>query len=320
MATIAQNEYVDVIGCVKEISEIRNFISKNNGKEFQTRRVVLVDQTGAAVELTMWNDDAKKLTPENTVMGCVVVFPSCRVSDFGGKSLSASKFIKDIKCTEREVLEKWWKSGGDKQEVTKLTVKGSGRRSQQVPWYEAKQMNLGIPSNEEERMQSDQFRGHYFNVRGTVTAIVNNIEKPPYYLSCPKEANSLGKVEEQDGKWFCAKTGELYDSYLPRYILRYNISDWSDGQYVSTYNDLAEQLLGTPASEVEGYVRQGDSEAFHKVFDKGLWTTGDFTIRAKEQIYEQQSRIRYDVVAFREVNYVEQCTKMVNILKQISLK
>merc|ERR1712083_406610 len=142
---------------------------------------------------------------------------------------------------EKEKLEKWWKEGGSK-------------------------LQKGVPSREE----SIDFKGHYFQVRGIFTSFFNNVEKPPYYLSCPKESGSMAKVTEQNGKWYCEKTGESYDTYSARYVLRSVFSDWSSGEFTSNFNDVAEQILKTPASTLEKHVSSKDNESFDAVFQKAV--------------------------------------------------
>eukprot|EP00494_Astrolonche_serrata_P000798 UN00804 len=91
ITAVSENEFIDVIGCVKEITDARQFTSRNN-REVSTRRIMLVDQN-AAIEVTLWNQQATKITAENTPIGSVLILPGCRVSGFGGRSLSAAKVL-----------------------------------------------------------------------------------------------------------------------------------------------------------------------------------------------------------------------------------
>jgi len=309
---VEEKEFIDVIAIVKECSELREFTSKT-GKDLKNRKLILIDQSSATIEATLWNDAASEWTEETLPVGTVVILPGCRVGSFGGRSLSINNLLMEGNPPEKVNLLNWWKQGGCDAETTSLTVRGSGKSTETMSWMDAMAAKKGTnPDNK------DDYKGCYFGVRGFVTRYLANFEKPPYYLACPESANSFAKVESDgNGGYFCAKTSQTYDSYKARYVLRLALTDWSDGVIVSTFNDAAELLVGTPASEVEKLVTQSDEDGFTDVFKQKLWVQGNFTIRAKEDFYEDQSRIRYDVISVAEVNYVKECENRINQLKAL---
>eukprot|EP00494_Astrolonche_serrata_P006855 UN06880 len=259
LENVEENSFVDMIACVKEVGEIREFTSKA-GKELKNRKLIIVDTSGASIEATLWNEQATKYTQENISPGMVVVLPGCRVGSFGGRSLSAREVIMNFKSDQYTALEKWWKEGGSEATATSMTVRGQGgvRSQLNLNWAEALEQRMG-----ENAQDLQDYKGDWFNLRGTITHIPVNMERPPYYKACPASADSMAKVEPDDnGKFYCAKTGQTYDSYLPRFILRFTVADPSDGKFVSSFNNQAESILGFSATEVDKAVVAGNEDDF----------------------------------------------------------
>merc|ERR1712087_983307 len=82
----------------------------------------------------------------------------------------------------------------------------------------------------------------------------------------------MGKVTPMgDGKWRCEKNGKVYNSYVPRYILRFCATE-------------AERLLSE------------DHEAYQRLFKNVQFRKYVFKVKAKADMWEDQQRVRYDAV------------------------
>jgi len=300
--------FIDVIAIVKECSELSEFTSKA-GKELKNRKLTLIDTSSKTIEATIWNDAAVEWTNESLPPGTVVILPGCRVGSYGGRSLSVNTVLTEGNPPQKEQLLTWWKQGGCEAESISLTTRGGGKAAEQLSWMDAVNQDKG-----RNPQGKDDYKGCYFNVRGFITHYAANFEKPPYYLACPESANSMAKVEEQDGQWFCAKTNETYSSYRPRFVLRFQVADWTTGNYVSSFNEQAETIVNCSAVDVEKLVKQGDEDGFNDVFKQKLWQQGNFKIRAKEDTWEDQARVRYDVISVSAVNYVQECKSRIDLL------
>jgi len=299
---IEEKAFIDVIAIVKETGELSQFTSKA-GKELKNRKLTLIDTSSKTIEATIWSNAAEEWTADNLPPGTVVILPGCRVGSYGGRSLSIQSIMIEGNPPEKEQLLNWWKQGGCDAETTSLTTRGGGKAAEQLSWDQVVAGEKGKnPENKED------YKGCYFNLRGFITHYSANFEKPPYYLACPESANSMAKVEDDgSGRYFCNKTQETYDSYRARFVLRFSVADWSSGNYVSTFNDTAENIVGCSATDVEKLVKQGDEERFNEVFKQKLWQQGTFKIRAKEDIWEDTARVRYDVIAVSGVDYAQEC-------------
>ena len=78
---------VDIIAVVKEVGEVQSLISKTTQRQMVKRDLTLVDQSNAAVKATLWGNQAENFDGASNP---VVAFKGFRVSDYGGRTLSAS--------------------------------------------------------------------------------------------------------------------------------------------------------------------------------------------------------------------------------------
>ena len=89
LENVEPGQSVDVIAVVRSVGEATTIISKKSGQELLKCEMVLADNSGADVNLTVWGEratKAKALYSNNPV----VAFRRARLSDFGGRSLSTS--------------------------------------------------------------------------------------------------------------------------------------------------------------------------------------------------------------------------------------
>lgn len=106
------NSHVDVIGICKVCKELSSVIGRASQKEINKRDLQLVDQSGVAVNLTLWGEDAVKFEGD----GCpVIVVKGARLSDFGGRSLSvggSSLMMVNPDLKESHTLRGWYEREG----------------------------------------------------------------------------------------------------------------------------------------------------------------------------------------------------------------
>lgn len=108
-------EKVDIVAVVKSADPISSFISKRDNTERKKREVTIVDDSGFDVRLTFWGEVGMK-PDEFWAKHPIVLAKGCRISSFGGVSLSTS-FSGTIKFdmsnqAETTRLRQWWRGGG----------------------------------------------------------------------------------------------------------------------------------------------------------------------------------------------------------------
>jgi len=312
-ADLEGNSYVDAIGVCDNVGEIQNFTSQRTQKELTKRSFRIADQTGTAIECTLWGNEAQNLDP-NSILNQVVAVKAARVSDFNGKSLSVNGVdVNPAGCPETAVLQKWWTTGGSDAKINSLTQTrgGGGRDAPPITLAEVEKNRLGTTAEKPD----------YFNVIGTVMQIPVDMEKrQPWYNAVPDTDIPAYKViEDPNGGegWYCEKNGKNYTDYLPRYILRCKIADGTSTEWLNMYNDEAVKILGHEAKELESMYNNKEESRFNQVFKDAQHKTWNFRCRAKQQEYQGEMTRRIDAVGATEINYVDDSLRMCQLIETL---
>lgn len=126
---IEPNEFVDIIGVVVSVAPLTELQSKA-GAQLKKRAITLVDKTLCQVEVTLWGEQAERYNEGMMPAGTIVAVKACKVSDFGGRSLSSSFqsqiFVNPDHPASHE-LRGWWDQNG--ATLTDLQVSASAQRT-----------------------------------------------------------------------------------------------------------------------------------------------------------------------------------------------
>ena len=105
--------FVDVVGVVHETGELTMIVVKSTQRGVQKRELGLVDDSGCLVRLTLWGQEAEKFDGSGHP---VVVVKSAKLSDFNGRSLSATVqscvMVAPTSIAEANRLKGWYENGG----------------------------------------------------------------------------------------------------------------------------------------------------------------------------------------------------------------
>jgi replication factor A1 len=111
---VQPNEFVDILGVCVGVGPLTNLTSKA-GQELRKRSLTLLDKTLCQVEVTLWGDQADKWNEETLGNNAIVAVKSCKVSDFGGRSLSSSfqsQIFVNPDHPESHALRAWYDANG----------------------------------------------------------------------------------------------------------------------------------------------------------------------------------------------------------------
>jgi replication factor A1 len=316
-----KNTFVDIIGVITDVGPVTSLISSRTQKELKKRSIKVADQS-AKIEVTLWNEMAENFDENvmNDNPNPVVALKGCKVSHFGGRSLSASGVMEfhPNKQETRELIQ-WAQSfGGSGPKVSDLTSgqQGVSSNAPRLTFGEVKEMNLG--SDSESKM--DKKKADYFTAVATITTIAQSQDKKPWYeanpdLNCATAKNAK-VVPMGDGQYRCEKNGKVYNSYIPRYILRFCATDFTGNIWLTAFNEAAEQILKKTAVEAEN-LSQNQPEEYERLFKQSQFKKYVFKCKATSDYYEDSHRIRYDVMAAQLVNPVEESEKLVEKIAAI---
>ncbi|GLB37954.1 putative as part of the replication protein A (RPA RP-A), a single-stranded DNA-binding heterotrimeric complex, may play an essential role in DNA replication, recombination and repair [Lyophyllum shimeji] len=119
----------DVIAVVKDVAPLAEIMSKQQNKPIPKRELILVDQSGHSVRMTLWGKQAEQYSAEDSP---VIAFKGVKVVDFGGRSLSmfsSSTMMINPDIEECFALRGWYDSIGAGQAFQAHSNTGRGTMS-----------------------------------------------------------------------------------------------------------------------------------------------------------------------------------------------
>merc|ERR1719461_1524779 len=193
------------------------------------------------------------------------------------------------------------------QNIRSITeARGGGGVSGNAPrrtFAEVKDMKLG----EDPDSRFDRKKADYFTVVATITTISHSQDKKPWYEANPDvndDTAKNAKVQSMgDGTWRCDKNGKVYNSYIPRYILRFCATDFSGNIWMTSFNEVAEKILRVPATEAEQYDR---------IFKEATFKKYVFKCKAFSDYYEDSARVRYDCIGVQLADPAMEADKLLD--------
>lgn len=301
------NDTVDVIGIVKEVDDVRMLVAKQTGKELKKRDITLVDESKVQVRLTLWGKEAEKFEGSDNP---VLAIKSCRVSDWGGRSLSTltgSQIILNPDIPESYRLRGWFDSVGrsvDYVEYKREGGVGTGGTAGGTNWKnfaDIKAQNLG------------QDKAEYFTSKATFVFLKKD---SCLYQACPQQDCNKKVIDQGNGNYRCEKCQKDYPNFKWRLILQANLADFSDNQWITCFQDTAEAILGKSADEI-GQLRDADSSAFDYVLSEATFKTFIFRLRSKIETFNDESRLKTVCVQATPVNYVDYNRKLISDIEAL---
>ncbi|CDO73580.1 hypothetical protein BN946_scf185014.g50 [Trametes cinnabarina] len=292
----------DVIGIVKEVGELSAITSKATNKEIPKRELTVVDKSGFSVRVTLWGKQAEQY---NATDQPVVAFKGAKVGDFQGRSLSimsSSSLYINPDIPEAHLLRGWYDSIGAEQTYqshTNAMSNGGGvsfDRAEIMCLHDVKTSDMGL---------SD--RVDTFCSRATIMHIRNENIAYPACPACGK------KVVQMGDNWRCEKCDKSYPKPEYRYMISMAVADYSGQAWFSGFNDVGRTIFGMPADELIE-IRERDDIKFNQVLERTIGSTYNFTCRARQDNFNDQTRVRYGISRILPLEYREEASYLANLL------
>lgn len=143
----------------------------------------------------------------------------------------------------------------------------------------------------------------YFSTQATVAFIKQETFS---YPACANPDGCNKKVMDNGNGWLCEKCDRTWpspihryvsptsrlektviqtDMLLSRYILQMNVMDHTGHFWITAFNEVAEQLLGVSANDLQAYKEENNDSKFGKTFQDCLGKTFNFQMMAKQDSY-----------------------------------
>lgn len=300
----AVDSVINVIGVVHEVFDAGTLTSKA-GREFTKRDISLVDKALYTVRLTLWGETATSF--DESKKGHVIAVKGAKVSEFSGRSLSvlsSGVVTSDPDIEEAYNLQGWYQNGGQDSTFKWIsTVAGANTIDKEHTYMtlrDARDNCLGMSEKPD-----------YFSTIAVVTSMGSHT---PYYPACTQSGCSKKVFEQTNGMWRCEKCDVEIERPNYRYILGIPVNDYTDQIWISLFDEAAQSLLGVSANELYDY--QQESEMYQHVLNEFNHNEYVFRIRAKNEVYNNTSRVKYQVLTATPADFKNESNKLIEFINQ----
>jgi replication factor A1 len=302
LSSLEKDAVVDTIGVLTDVGELGEIVSKTTGKPYHKRELTLVDSTEFKVRLTLWGNLAQTF---DQPVDNVVAFKGVKVSDFGGRSLSllsSGSMNVNPDIDEAYKLKGWYDAQGRNKDYSTHQNEGTvgsatGRKDDSKTILQIKEENLGLSETPD-----------YFTLVGTIIFLA---QKSYSYPACLSENCNKKVIDNGDGEWRCEKCDKNHPRPDYRYIMSVNVADHTGATWLSCFDDTGKQIMGVSANKVVETM-EADEKAGGDYFQRALGQTFSFTVRAKMDTYNDQQKVRYQVVRSSPMNFAAESAKLIS--------
>lgn len=319
------NKNVDVLAIVKAVGEPSTLVSKKSGNELTKCELTIVDDSGVEISVTLWGADKANAAPQEYGGNPVVAFRRCRVSDYGGKSLSLSGSATvnpgaDVGPGVQR-LQQWWNNGGSTGAGTKSLSSGRGGGGAVAPFNERQDIG-SIKGNH----MGHGEKPDWLTFKATISFIKKDKEGGAWYPACANAGdpckNMFKVTQTTDGAWFCDKCQGTYPEPVRRYIFSATVEDDTSSTWVTFFNSQAEALLGGETTANQAYTNfmdgEGNQDGYDSLFYKAQSTEWILKCKVKSELVNEEQRVKTSVFAMEPVNYVKESENMLQALEKWS--
>ncbi|XP_026808083.1 replication protein A 70 kDa DNA-binding subunit [Rhopalosiphum maidis] len=296
---------VDVIGVCQTAGELTKLMSKTTRKELKKRDVTIVDQSLSSVTITLWDTQAEDFDGS---LQPVIAIKGSRIREFmGSKSLSLSgstvmQINPDIEEAHR--LRGWYDSLPSNVEFNSISTRSdAGANSQFLTIKGAQLAQLGSGD-----------KADYYSMYSHLIFVKS---ESALYKACPKPDCQKKVIDRNDGTYRCEKCNDETENFKYRLMLSAQLSDSTGNQWVTMFQETAENLLGTTSAEL-GRLMEESKEEYSDVFQRQMFKLFEIRARAKMETYNNETRLKVSLVNIKPIDYKVASTKLIADIKRLS--
>ncbi|CAL1288199.1 unnamed protein product [Larinioides sclopetarius] len=301
---VEKESNIDVIGVCRSCADLQTFVARSTNKEMTKRDIKLVDRSNTEVNLTLWGKEAESFDGS---LNPVVAVKGARVSDFNGKSLSVTmsssmQINPDIK--EAHVLKGWFEREGYNIDAQSISAKGgnTGMGGQWKTFAQTVSEQLGMGDKPD----------YYINKATIVMLRKENC----MYMACPGEDCNKKVIDMNNGIYRCEKCNREYSEFKWRLLLSVSVADFTENQWVTCFQEAAENILGVNAQELGTY-KETDEERYNEILTDANFKSYIFKLRTKMETFNEESRLKTTVVNVTPIDHVTYIKKIILDIKQM---
>ncbi|GLI66607.1 hypothetical protein VaNZ11_010528 [Volvox africanus] len=328
LETAEAGSLVDVIGLIETCDPWQS-ITRRTGEETQKRSMVVRDESGRSIEVTLWGplvnnpgDQIEQMVRSGARP--VLAAKALRVGDFNGKTLStigaSTLRIDPMDLPAAQRLRNWYDSGGRSQAVNSLSNAGmagggGGKADRRTTFAAIKDEHLGTSG------KPDWI---------TVSAVVDMIKTESQgggpsavvYPSCPHDFNGRPCQKKMmdigGGNWNCERCNYSTENPAWRYLVAMSACDHTARQFLTAFGDAGDAIFG---GKTAGEVRQLEAEnspEFDRLTEAIRFTPFIFRLKVAEDHYNDEARIKVSIYRLeRLTDFVKEGNLMLQYIKAL---
>ncbi|XVF52240.1 hypothetical protein PTKIN_Ptkin05aG0003200 [Pterospermum kingtungense] len=310
------NTIVDIIGVVSAVSPASSIMRKT-GAETQKRTVHLKDMSGQSIELTLWGafcdvEGQKLQSLCDSGEFPVLAVKTGRVSDFNGKvvgTVSTTQLFIDPDFAEAHRLKEWFISEGRSTHVSISRKTSSVRRA----------ANRKMISQIKDEKLGTSEKPDWI----TVIATIANIKLDNFcYTACPimngdRQCNK--KVTNNgDGMWWCDNCNRLVDECDYKYLIQFQIQDYTSKTWVTAFQESGEDIMGLSAKDLchLRYENPNDEKFMH-IKRRVMFNKYTFQLKVKQDTFNGEQRVKSIVEKVEEVNFSSESRNLLDLIYKL---
>ncbi|KJF61637.1 replication factor-a protein 1 (rpa1) [Coccidioides immitis RS] len=309
--SVEKGTTIDVLGVLKTVEPVAEVPSKSTGKRYTKRELMLVDDTGYSVPLTIWGGMA---TSFDVMPDSVVAFKGVKVSDFGGRSLSllnSGTITSDPDIEEAHKLKGWYDAQGKFDQFAthalseNAAISTGTRQDIYKAIVEVRDNQLGMTEKPD-----------YFSLRATVVFIKQDTI---CYPACVQERCNKKVVQVDPEQWLCehCEKSSLRPEY--RYILSANVSDHTGQLWLNCFDEVGRAIMGMPAN-VLMELKESDDKAASEAILHATCQMWNLKCKAKLDNFQNQPRVRYQVLGASPINFSHESSRLVSLIDSYGIE
>jgi replication factor A1 len=299
------NSTIDVVGVVTSVAPVSTITVKKSNSDVQKRDVTLADDSGKQINLTLWDQRVNMVSEDDAGKGAIMSVKNCRVSDFNGRSLSCiqtSHVELNPDIDQSHQLRGWWETGGKNTALSTMSGASGGSRNDPLKSISAiKDENLGNGDKPD-----------YLKVRARIFHV--KTDGSMWYQACPADGCNKKVTDQGGGEFYCEKCGKAYTKCNHRYIMSMMVSDATGTQWVSSFNEIGEKILGLSADTLAEKKVQGDDLAIEETVHQALFKLYNFKLRCKVEVYQDTPRVKASCIEAEEINFAQESSALLKMI------
>jgi len=323
---VGVNTVVDVLAVVHSVSALAS-ITKKDGSSTEKRSLMVRDDSGFTVELTLWSPMATREGEQLDQMLIrgehpTVAISAARLSEFGGNRTLGTVTSTHLKINpdsrEAQALRAWYEQGGAAAPSNMLGggpagaggSGGAGRTDRFVSFQQIKDETVhGVSAP------------FYVCVRAYLTHLKPNAETGVLYPACPRPMDTgracQKKLRQENDQWHCERhQGQPVDRPDWRYLISAAAVDWSGPTlWLSAFGEVGEKLFGMDGNRLRDLFAGSDFAQYEKVVNAVPQSLFNIKLKCSTETYQDQQRVKHTIMALNKVSFAEESRKLIEALK-----